>query len=246
MLTLCAVAISALGVGRARTAPPAGMFAEYLAKRNAQAAAVTTPTSANPSSTSNFADYLAKRGAVDGGGPAVDEAAAAITQELAAMAPIGVADTIAVVGSTPPGAQKSCLGLFTLRSEQVNGRASYVKDDDHDTMLWWHPGETVGAWMVGRRDNLGSGLGWATATGEAVQPASMSRGRWQIVAATGWNDAPELQVLHNLPPAAEADGPPPELMEAVAQSVLESAQLEGRRLDELQARERWRWLRRCL
>ena len=93
---------------------------------------------------------------------------------------------ISLVGVTPHGAHhQHCLGLFELRKEAVNGRASYAQSgtamgpSESRILLWW----SNGWWVVGEARYLGSKNGCviAAADRDAMRPDDVRRGSWKAV-----------------------------------------------------------------
>eukprot|EP00966_Prymnesium_polylepis_P090574 2097437-Prymnesium_polylepis.2 len=115
------------------------------------------------------------------------------------------ADTIALVGALPAAVQAHfnrhkvlAQGVYTKRSELVNGRPSYVNVGD-DELLWW---DDNGSWVFGRSKILGQDVGWVKADHDVPQPGLVPRGRWQAAdGKAGWAKAPDLHVLHCVVPA---------------------------------------------
>lgn len=217
------VSSPAVPVPSANTPPPGRMFAEYLTRRDRtnQQSCPSVPTPSIVTTTPAYTTDLSPSGgmfedtfAEDKSSMEQQEAptvapAATPVQPTSMVTLAGVADTIAIVGSTKLVAQRRFLGMYRQREELVNGRVSYVKEHNDKLMVWWDPGEAVGAWMVGESKDVGGACGYLCARGNAPQPGFIGRGEWQVVDVAGWSDAPDIQVLHNLRP-----GPSPKLVVA--------------------------------
>ena len=110
-----------------------------------------------------------------------------LAAEMAKAAP-----RIALVGPTPGGLQTAKLGLFTKRTDLVNGYPSYTKDGD-DKYMMWHSCER---WWVGLASELGKDFGFVTVFDGALAPES-ARAAWRVWdnKAKAWLGAPEVRVL---------------------------------------------------
>ena len=139
---------------------------------------------------------------------------------------------IAIVGKIPQAVLTSkpeiakYLGVFTIRSELVNGGPSYVKVDDNDVMLWCSPG---GNWLIGSSAHRGSLTGWLflyLSQNSRTKRIEDAKGTWQAKHAKGWMDAPDLRLYHqptSVPPADEPE------VAVVGERTREQRDAEGRK-----------------
>ena len=145
---------------------------------------------------------------------------------------------IAIVGTLPKDLLTSnpriatSLGVFTKRSEQLNGAPSYVKADNECVMLWWTNQGEGGfmanpnpKWIIGEAGDRGSTSGW-TALPSNSKRIEDAKGTWQSSEGRGmgWENAPDVQLMCVVPPSS-AD----EEVAVVGELTREQRDAEGRK-----------------
>ena len=136
-------------------------------------------------------------------------------------------EMIAIVGNLPQVVLKSnplvanALGVFTKRSELVNGAPTYVKDENQDQALWWLAPDY---WIIGDVGHSGSGRGrvYLRSSTKRIEDA---KGMWWATTgpANGWVQAPDLRVLRHAPPPDEPE------VAVVGERTREQRDAEGRK-----------------
>jgi len=138
---------------------------------------------------------------------------------------------IAIVGKIPQGVLTlnpkidEYLGVFTKRSEQVNGSPSYVKVDDNDVMLWC---SSAAHWFVGSATSIGrhrGSLSLCPSRSSRTKRIEDAKGTWQAANGPGkaWVDAPDLRLLRYTPPPDEDE------VAVVGERTREQRDAEGRK-----------------
>ena len=105
---------------------------------------------------------------------------------------VNAASRIALVGSTPQGLRSSKLGVFTKRTELVNGYPSYIRAGDETTMLW----HAENRWWINKASMVGQPRGWISVIDAALTPESV-KAAWKVNAhhRKEWFEAPGVRVL---------------------------------------------------
>ena len=80
--------------------------------------------------------------------------------------------------------QSSMQGIYQ-RAGKVNGKTSWISSSGH--ALWYYPGSSD--WMIASVDNLGSGTGGISSTGNQGQsscPFNVPNNAWKYGGNNGW------------------------------------------------------------